>query len=459
MPEHTITLFLKDNNKISKAIKVSNDTSYDELLKIASSKFRSKIFTILSNDGCIYDPQMIKSGLKLYCSTKIINGNQFIFVPEKTIPVNIVAVNSYICDESIKQLQSLQKLEDVTDIFGMPDLHVGKGCPIGAVTLTSKTIYPHLIGEDIGCGMLFLKTSLPEDLVGKKLTKIASHLDLEGPYNNTSLEFIDVTKFSNYENEKAFLDDVGNYFYNQLGTIGAGNHFLELQKIDKIFDANFAEQYGMQQDYLYLTIHSGSRGIGESVLNIFEKNHCSDDYKNGHSDALLWAKCNRRNIAKRFSEQVNGCHLEPIVDMFHNYYEEITVDRVQYTVHRKGASATNNELIIIPGSRGSKTYVVKPIKNDITHGFSVSHGAGRKIARTKMYDIINDASVDDKQIKIFGSEIENIVICEDHHLLYEEACCAYKDIDIVIDDLVKLGLVVVIASLSPVLTYKYRSAR
>ena len=61
MPEHTITLFLKDNNKISKAIKVSNDTSYDELLKIASSKFRSKIFTILSNDGCIYDPQMIKS--------------------------------------------------------------------------------------------------------------------------------------------------------------------------------------------------------------------------------------------------------------------------------------------------------------------------------------------------------------------------------------------------------------
>jgi release factor H-coupled RctB family protein len=127
-------------------------------------------------------------------------------------------------------------------------------------------------------------------------------------------------------------------------------------------------------------------------------------------------------------------------------------------IHRKGSAPCKlGKLIVIPGSRGALTYVVNPLKSDISHGYSVSHGAGRKVSRNKAIDIMNDCTEVDKQKKLNLSEFgENIVICESKELFCEEAPFAYKDINVVINDLVELGLVEVVMSLRPIITYKMR---
>jgi len=207
---------------------------------------------------------------------------------------------------------------------------------------------------------------------------------------------------------------------------------------------------------MYLTVHSGSRGFGDIILNAYNENLINiEEYKELHDIALNWATYNRDSIATRFCSQLeNVSEFTKIADMFHNFCEQ----KDNIIIHRKGAAPCKlGNLIVIPGSRGTLTYVVNPLKSDITHGYSVSHGAGRNISRGKAVELFNNSNEIGKQKKLNSHEFgENIVICENNDLFCEEAPFVYKNIDVVINDLVELGLVEIVMSLKPVITYKMK---
>lgn len=304
--------------------------------------------------------------------------------------VNIIAINSYIQDNSINQLESLKKLDGATHIFGMPDLHVGGGVPIGYVTITNGIIYPSLIGNDIGCGISLFKTDMLNKLTQKTITRMADLLNLES--SKDTLNSFDVNNVNKYK-EKISTD----FLSKSIGTIGRCNHFSELQIVEKIYNYDLAKKYNIAEDNIYLTVYSGSRCFGDSILTAFnEKTIDIEEYKELHSIALIWARYNRETIASRFCEQIGIHDFTKIADMFHNFYEE----KNGMVIHRKGSAPCEfGKLIVISGSRGALTYVVNPLCSDISHGYSVSHGAGRKISRNKAFNLINDTDKNEKQKK------------------------------------------------------------
>lgn len=180
---------------------------------------------------------------------------------------------------------------------------------------------------------------------------------------------------------------------------------------------------------------------------------------------------NRELIAERFCERL-GVKRKAILDVSHNTViplDEAYVDRLnlepalqttadaQYWIHRKGASPTNQGVVMIPGSRGSLSYLVKPrVANEhnlAMGGFSLAHGAGRKWKRSESRGRLEKGySVKDLEVTDLGSR----VICKQRDLLYEEAPQAYKNISTVVDDLVQAGMIDVIASFKPLITYKTR---
>lgn len=448
MPNFTIELILLDNQTQKKLVVISLETDYKAILKIASNKFNRKILSV-HNEHCeIFDQTSISNGNKFYCSTKHIEPVISATVAKIDAEVHVIAVNSYIQDNAINQLESLKKLDGATHVFGMPDLHVGGGVPIGSVTITNGVIHPALIGDDIGCGMSLFKTNMSNNLTQKTIKRMAESLNLE--CGEDTLNNFDVTILDKYR-EKISTD----FLVKSVGTIGRGNHFSELQIVEKIYNYDLAQHYNITEDNIYLTVHSGSRGFGDVILTAFNNKTIDiNEYKDLHQIALSWAKYNRKTIASRFCGQIGVTDHTKIADMFHNFYEE----KGEIVIHRKGAAPCElGQLIVIPGSRGALTYVVNPLRSDITHGYSVSHGAGRKVSRMKAVDLMNDTDDTGRHKKLNSEEFgENIVICEDKSLFCEEAPFAYKDIDVVINDLVELGLVEIVMSLRPIITYKMR---
>ena len=140
----------------------------------------------------------------------------------------IASSKNWIDSLAIDQLNSVMKLDGILHVVGLPDLHPGKGTPVGAAFISNSHIYPHLVGNDIGCGMSFLQTALNTSKI--KLDKWTKDLNtLEGPWAGNASEWL-----SNYGiNQLEF-----NY---SLGTIGGGNHFAELQKVEQIIDAEVFE--------------------------------------------------------------------------------------------------------------------------------------------------------------------------------------------------------------------------
>ena len=214
-----------------------------------------------------------------------------------------------------------------------------------------------------------------------------------------------------------------------------------------------------------MLVHSGSRGLGESILRGYVDQHfghgvgaesfAAEEYLRGHDLAVRWAKANRELIARRFVATL-GAEAECLWDGCHNSITRSEHEGEAVWVHRKGAVAAEGDFVVIPGSRGSLSYLVKPIGDGESHAWSLAHGAGRKWARS-------DARL--RMRERFGmhqlvqTPLGGRVICEERDLLYEEAPAAYKNIEAVIQDLVDAGLVSVIATLRPLLTYKTRKLR
>src|SRR5262249_19965587 len=158
-------------------------------------------------------------------------------------------------------------------------------------------------------------------------------------------------------------------FDEALGTVGGGNHFAELQRVEEVLDGPAFKQFGLGKQQLVVLVHSGSRGLGESVLRAYVGEHQANGsdaesfaaaaYLRNHDIAVRWAKANRALIARRFVEAL-GAETECLWDGCHNSITPRESEAENLWIHRKGAVATEGEAVVIPGSRGSLSYLVKP---------------------------------------------------------------------------------------------------
>ena len=356
----------------------------------------------------------------------------------------LASEKNWIEGKAVEQLKATAKLEGMTKVVGMPDLHPGRGNPIGAAFLSKNIIYPYLVGGDIGCGMGLWQIDIKVSKA-KRDKWVKKLVDLDSPWQGDRDAFFKEHNLKNWD--------------DALGTIGGGNHFAELQKIDKIVDEESALKYGIDKNYLQLMVHSGSRGLGQLVLKSHTEVHGADgldaeseeakSYIEKHNSAYNWAIANRALIAQRFLDSIHGRGVR-LADMCHNS----VLPCEGSWLHRKGAAPADiGGLVLIPGSRGTFSYIVEPVGEQDKNCWSLAHGAGRKYHRgDSRLRFRNKFSVKDLQQTSLGSR----VICENKDLLYEEAPQAYKDIDVVIDDMVSFGIIKVVAVLRPLITYKTR---
>lgn len=352
---------------------------------------------------------------------------------------NVTIITSEKCwmeQTAINQLNHVAELPGVTRAVGLPDLHAGKS-PIGIAVETRGVLYPHLVGNDIGCGMGLFDTGIPQRKY--KQERFVTRLN-----HIRALE--DLPTENPYSEESPILD---------LGTIGGGNHFAELQALERIYLAADATALGLDRDRVYLLIHSGSRGYGQRILSRYPGfgglSAGSGDgaaYLAAHADALLWARRNRALVAEKLVGWLGFGHtVLPLLDCCHNYVEA----RDGAFIHRKGAVSALEGLVVLPGSRGSLTYIMKPAADTEGSLCSLSHGAGRKWARSLCKSRIRDKYDRDS---IRTTRLKSRVVCHDTELLFQEAPEAYKNIDQVVSALVEHGLADVVATLRPLITYK-----
>lgn len=282
----------------------------------------------------------------------------------------------------------------------MPDCHQGYGMPIGGVVAARDAVIPSAVGVDIGCGMVAVETGVPaERLAGMSfrrsiLDRLKEHIPVgEGVSHREKQEW---EGFESYLDNNGQVADFANALDRRnLGTLGGGNHFIEIQKSDAGF--------------IWLMIHSGSRNLGKRVeelyhrkaqrLNALYRVTLTDpdlaflpireqeghDYFRDMLFALRYAQENRRRMMAVFKETLTEFVPETEflreVNIHHNYaaFEEHFGETL--CIHRKGAtSAKSGEIGIIPGSMGTASYIVRGLGNPESF-MSCSHGAGRRMSR------------------------------------------------------------------------------
>lgn len=368
---------------------------------------------------------------------------------------------------AIQQLIKTAQLPGMVRAVGMPDLHPGRGYPVGASFFSAGLLYPALVGSDIGCGVSSWSTGLP--LAKTRLDKLDRLIgNLDGPMaalerdrlldahpdlaaRLTALE----TSFAS-----AGLD---TKHLHALGTIGRGNHFAEIQRLERVLDGVGAPEALLDPKGLKLVVHSGSRGLGEAILRehveafghggLVEDSAAAHAYLARHDAAVAFAELNRRLIAARICARL-GVQAFQHIDVNHNTVTSECFDGRQGWVHRKGATPMAGDWILIPGSRDHMSYLVAPLAEAAQASLgSLAHGAGRKWQRVDCKARLGKAGLaKDPARGALGSRI----ICKDKDLVFEEAGAAYKSIDTVMDSLAGAGLVRVVAEFRPVLTYKTR---
>jgi len=154
------------------------------------------------------------------------------------------SAKSWIEGEALRQLYAAAKLKGVRLAAGFPDLHPGKGSPVGAACVSEGFIYPYLIGGDIGCGMALFKTDLVQRDI--KLNRWAElRFDLEHPWEGEVSEVLAASELESTEFDQA------------LGTLGGGNHFAELQRVEEVLDAKELKRFGLGKQQLVVLVHSG----------------------------------------------------------------------------------------------------------------------------------------------------------------------------------------------------------
>ncbi|MCH7568450.1 MAG: RtcB family protein [Nanoarchaeota archaeon] len=383
---------------------------------------------------------------------------------KKVIKVGRVPIKMWLDDLEEGALEQTVNLSNLPFVFKqvvlMPDAHQGYGMPIGGILATKGYIVPNAVGVDIGCGMCSVKTNihlgdLTIDDIKKIMSKIRERIPVGFNKHNEKqpLEFLPQPSINLTSRQSVVIQQWENA-QHQIGTLGGGNHFIELQK-DK-------------DNILWIMIHSGSRNLGKKVADHYNKiarnlnerwfsevkkdkdlaflpldSKEGKEYLEEMNFCVEFALCNRKLMLKRILESIQEvCYEknityvpEELINIPHNYCRIENHFNENVIVHRKGAtSAKEKEVGIIPGSQGTCSYIVLGLGNPESF-CSCSHGAGRKMGRNVARRTLNlQEEVDALNKKGIIHAIRNVTDLD-------EAPGSYKDIEIVMEnqnDLVKI---------------------
>lgn len=378
---------------------------------------------------------------------------------EKVEKIGTTVVKMWLTDieeNAYRQVENLASLPFVYHhIALMPDCHAGMGMPIGGVLPTKDVVIPNAVGVDIGCGMRAVKSNIRAAMIEEEFLRkiIMRGIRERIPLGMDHHEEMQDEKYlpTGFDIDK--MQVVKNHYvsiHRQVGTLGGGNHFIELQKD--------------QDGWLWIMIHSGSRNLGKQVGDYYNKRakwfnelYYSrvepdiqlpflplktpefNNYWREMEYCIAFAKCNRKLMMERIEEVIFDAlpdvEFEPAIDIAHNYAAWENHFGHNCIVHRKGAvRAREGETGIIPGSMGTSSYIVEGLGNPDSF-MSSSHGAGRAMSRTQA---INTLCLDDEIKKM---DAKGIVHGLRNQRDLDEAASAYKDIDKVIAleaDLVKI---------------------
>lgn len=343
-----------------------------------------------------------------------------------------------------------------------PDGHVGYGMPIGGVVALDGAICPNMVGVDIACGMLAVKTSLTE-ISTEQLKKIMGVIREKIPVgfkHHSEPQKHKLFEVMNFNETNVCVAEFERAKY-QLGTLGGGNHFIEIQKGD--------------DGHIWFMIHSGSRNLGKKVSDYYIdvakhlcerwkqydliKNElcviplCEDsfaDYMLEMNICLAFSNANRELMAKRIKEAfetvIGDVSFDDDINIQHNYATIENHYGKNVWVHRKGATLARKDTIgIIPGSQGTSSYIVKGKGNEASL-CSCSHGAGRKLSRKKARECLN--LEEEKRILDEKGIIHAIRNVED----LDESSSVYKNIDEVMEQ--QKDLVDILVKLEPLAVVK-----
>jgi tRNA-splicing ligase RtcB len=453
------------------------------------------------------------------------------------VPVTIYADDSLILkmseDRTLDQAVNVSTLPGVRKhVVVLPDGHEGYGFPVGGVAATDMeegVISPGGVGYDINCGVRLLRSNLHvnqvkpnlKDLVNELFNSIPSGVGSEGAIKLTRseldellIEGVDwaIEHGYGYKQDSEVCEEKGRMIganpesvsdtarkrgAPQLGSLGSGNHFLEIQQIQEIFDDDAAKVMGLEKGQITVLIHCGSRGFGHQVcsdyLRYSEKSlkkynielidrelACvpnnsieGENYRKAMYSALNFAWSNRQIIThftrktfeKIFSSSETGLNMKLVYDVAHNIakVERHKVDGEgmrDLVIHRKGATRAFpagmeqvpekyrqiGQPVIIPGSMGTASWILVGNKKSLDLSFgSTAHGAGRTMSRgaaKRSYTLEKvKAELDSKGIYIKALTKNGIV---------EETPLAYKDVDSVVNVSDKLGIATKVAKLVPI---------
>ena len=433
-----------------------------------------------------------------------------------------------VTDLSVEQAMNVAFLPGIVGrSLAMPDIHQGYGFPIGGVAATalpSGAISPGGVGFDINCGVRLLASNLRQEDVRPKLRELVNQLFRDAPSGTGSEGFVpcswqelndvlergaawvvergygeaadvefceesgcmagaDATKVSDRAKQRG---------RTQIGTLGSGNHFLEVQYVEKVFEPEIAARFGLEANQVVVLIHCGSRGLGHQgctdylkVMNEAMRRYgislpdrqlaCvpadspeGKEYLAAMAAAANFAWANRQVIthfARRSFEKVIGSEtrLRVVYDVTHNIAKHerhrVGTAEKEVLVHRKGATRSfpagspfiprayqdAGQPVLIPGSMGTASYVLVGTARAMEETFgTVCHGAGRAMSRTAAKKG-RDARTETKKLEDQGI----ILRAETRDGILEEIPEAYKDIDAVVDVVHNAGLARKVARLRP----------
>lgn len=440
--------------------------------------------------------------------------------------------------EALQQLINAASIPNVRKALATPDIHTGFGVPIGSIVAMPNEIIPSAVGYDINCGMRLMTTPLMRGDVdvrrladsihrniplgeGKKNIKVSNsemRLIVErgvrsmGDWARANPKLEKVWDEDEYQSDMEKIEERGSMAgriealsnraiergLDQIGTLGGGNHFIEIQEVKSIADEKLAAAFGLKKGQIVVMIHSGSRGLGHQIggdymhraagaagkkapdrsLGFFcVESSDGKDYIAAMHAAANFAFVNRQTMAmlvrREFRYLYGSMPMPLIYDVPHNMAKMEKHGGEHLWVHRKGATRAFpkhrmqgspyshlGQPVIIPGSMGTASYLLLGTDTGSESLYSVNHGAGRTMSRTAAAGksrrrdgkAIKAGSISDER---FEETMRGIyLVCEDRRTIKEEAPDAYKDIDEVINVVIGAGLAALVARMVPLAVLK-----
>jgi tRNA-splicing ligase RtcB len=432
-------------------------------------------------------------------------------------------------DRSLEQLANVATLPGIVEAsLAMPDIHQGYGFPVGGVAATEPpdgVVSPGGVGYDINCGVRLLALPLSFDELGERRVALVHEISRRVPVGTGGRGAREGLRGANLdrvlrEGPRALYEDLGvgsedelhltesggrlsdadpgavsgrarERGAGQIGTLGSGNHFLELQRVERVFEPAAASAFGLREGQITVLIHSGSRGLGHQVCTDFVKRmdaqlgrhrielpdrqlSCAPissseggDYLRAMAAAANFAWANRAAIAERTRAaiaQVLGAGAaratRQVYDVAHNVAKLEHHGEREVCVHRKGATrafppghpeipAEYREVgqpVFIPGSMGTASFVLAGREGSMQRSFGTTcHGAGRRMSRTAVRKAVEGGALR-RELERQGIAVRAL----SSRGLAEEAPEAYKDVDRVVEIVERAGLAARVARLRPI---------